>query len=107
MSDTGTLAARTQALEDLEALTRLKPRYWRCLDQKRWDDLATCFAADAPVDSGSGRYRSPRVAAVSQLLRTPGFDWRSFLLRWSREWLASGDSARDALPPGMRELSLT
>ena len=70
MSDTGTLAARIQALEDLEAIKRLKHRYWRCLDQKRWDELATCFAADATVDYGSGRYRFQGVDAIMQFLRT-------------------------------------
>jgi len=70
MSDTGILAARIQALEDLEAIKRLKHRYWRCLDQKRWDELATCFAADATVDYGSGRYRFQGVDAIMQFLRT-------------------------------------
>jgi hypothetical protein len=69
MSD-GTLAARVQALEDLEAIKRLKHQYWRCLDQKRWDELATCFTADATVSYGSGQYRFTGVDAIMHFLRT-------------------------------------
>ena len=51
------LEARLRTLEDLEAIKRLKYKYWRCLDQKRWDELAECFTADATVSYGGGQYR--------------------------------------------------
>jgi len=51
------LERRIAALEDVEAIKRLKYRYWRCLDQKRWDDLAECFTEDATVSYGGGKYR--------------------------------------------------
>src|SRR5690349_20902111 len=70
MTETTDLAARVQALEDLEAIKRLKHRYWRCLDQKRWDELAMCFTADASVDYGGGRYAFTGVDAIMQFLRT-------------------------------------
>lgn len=69
MQETTSLAQRIQALEDLEAIKRLKYRYWRCLDLKLWDELAGCFAADATVDYGSGRYRFEGVDAIMQFLR--------------------------------------
>jgi hypothetical protein len=63
------LEARIQALEDVEAIKRLKYRYWRCLDQKRWDELAECFTADATVDYGGGQYRFQGREAIMRFLR--------------------------------------
>ena len=63
------LEARLQALEDVEAIKRLKYRYWRCLDQKRWDELAGCFVEDATVSYGGGRYRFTGRAAIIGFLR--------------------------------------
>src|SRR5262245_18670395 len=69
MDDTADLARRIRALEDVEAIKRLKYRYWRCLDLKLWDELAGCFAADATVDYGNGRYRFQGVEAIMRFLR--------------------------------------
>jgi hypothetical protein len=69
MADANDLAARIQALEDLEAIKRLKHRYWRCLDTKRWEDLAECFTADATADYGEGRYRFAGRDAIMDFLR--------------------------------------
>ena len=62
------LERRIQALEDVEAIKRLKHRYWRCLDLKLWDELAGCFAPDASVDYGEGRYRFQGVEAIMRFL---------------------------------------
>jgi hypothetical protein len=43
-------------LHELEAIKRLKYKYLRCLDQKRWDELAECFTEDATSSYGGGRY---------------------------------------------------
>jgi hypothetical protein len=46
-----------ETLEDLlavHAICRLKHRYLRCLDQKKWDELATCFTPDATASYGGG-----------------------------------------------------
>jgi len=40
---------RTQALEDIEAIKRLKARYFRYLDGKLWDQLEGCFTEDAAL----------------------------------------------------------
>jgi hypothetical protein len=63
------LERRIQALEDVEAIKRLKYRYWRHLDLKQWDELADCFAADATVSYGDGRYRFAGVDAIMRFLR--------------------------------------
>jgi len=41
-------------LLELEAIKRLKYRYLRCLDQKRWDELAEVFTDDAVAAYGGG-----------------------------------------------------
>lgn len=43
-------------LQEIEAIKRLKYRYLRCLDQKRWNELAECFTADAHSSYGDGKY---------------------------------------------------
>ncbi len=48
-------APRTlEDLLDVHAIHELKHRYLRCLDQKAWDELATCFTADATARYGGG-----------------------------------------------------
>jgi hypothetical protein len=69
MANPTDLEARIRALEDLEAIKRLKYRYWRCLDLKRWDELAGCFTDDATVDYGGGTYRFQGVDAIMRFLR--------------------------------------
>jgi hypothetical protein len=44
-------------LDDLlaiHAIQRLKHRYFRCLDQKAWAELETCFTEDATASYGGG-----------------------------------------------------
>lgn len=43
-------------LQELEAIKRLKYRYLRCLDLKRWDELKECFVEDATSSYGGGKY---------------------------------------------------
>lgn len=43
-------------LEEIESIKQLKYRYFRCLDSKRWAELADCFAPDATSSYDSGRY---------------------------------------------------
>jgi hypothetical protein len=56
-------------LHELEAIKRLKYRYLRCLDQKRWDELAECFTADARSSYGGGRYAFEGRDAIMDFLR--------------------------------------
>jgi len=43
-------------LREIEAIKRLKYRYMRCLDQKRWAELGECFTDDARTSYGDGKY---------------------------------------------------
>ena len=40
-------------LVTLEEIRQVKYRYLRCVDQKRWDELADVFTPDASVDYGT------------------------------------------------------
>ncbi len=43
-------------LHELEAIKQLKYRYMRCIDQKRWEELAECFSEDATSSYGGGKF---------------------------------------------------
>ena len=40
----------------LEEIKQLKYRYMRCLDLKRWDEIADCFTDDAVAAYSGGKY---------------------------------------------------
>jgi hypothetical protein len=69
MADPRELEARLAALEDIEAIKRLKYRYWRCLDLKLFDELGECFTDDATVNYSGGQYRFTGRAAIMEFLR--------------------------------------
>lgn len=59
--------------EALEAIKRLKYKYMRCLDQKRWDEIAECFTKDATAAYSGGKYAfQGREAIVGFLSRAMG-----------------------------------
>jgi hypothetical protein len=43
------LAKRIATLEDIESIKRLKAKYWRCMDNKLWEELASCFVEDGSL----------------------------------------------------------
>jgi hypothetical protein len=43
-------------LEEIESIKKLKYKYFRCLDSKRWAELAECFAPDATSSYDGGKY---------------------------------------------------
>jgi hypothetical protein len=45
--------AAVERLVALEEIRRVKHRYLRCVDLKRWDELADTFTADATADYGT------------------------------------------------------
>jgi hypothetical protein len=57
-------------LVELEAIKRLKYRYLRCLDQKAWGELETCFDPSATASYGGGAYAFEGRAAIMDFLRT-------------------------------------
>ena len=61
-----------QELRDIEAIKQLKARYFRLMDQKKWDEWAMVFAQDAhlvvPEGAVDERGRAAVVASVSGVL---------------------------------------
>ena len=62
------LEARIRVLEDIEAIKRLKAKYWRCLDRKLWTEMEDVFAKDATADYGP-KYRLAGREAILQFLK--------------------------------------
>ena len=61
MTDLESLEKRVKFLEkecrrlsDIEAIRRLRYKYWRCIHKSLWDDLIDCYADGAVVDFGYG-----------------------------------------------------
>ena len=68
MSDLAALEKRIQALEDIEAIKRLKYKYWRCLDTKSWDEMEECFVDDATASDlkrGAGLLAAARAPSLA------------------------------------------
>jgi len=55
VTEANELEARIRALEDTEAIRRLKCRYWNSLDRKLVDEVVDCFYEKASVDYGPKR----------------------------------------------------
>jgi len=47
-------AARLAALEDIEAIKRLKASYFRLVDAKRWPEVKSLFSPDAEIAATAG-----------------------------------------------------
>ncbi len=43
-------------LSEIEAIKRLKYKYFRCLDSKKWNELTKCFTPDAKSSFSGGAY---------------------------------------------------
>jgi SnoaL-like domain len=56
-------------LVEIELIKRLKYKYLRCLDQKLWDDIETCFTPDATARYGGGLYEFDGRDAIMAFLR--------------------------------------
>lgn len=54
---------------DIEDIKRLKYTYLRCLDTKRWDELAATFTEDATSAYDSGKYSYSGRDAIMEFLR--------------------------------------
>ena len=63
------LEQRVAAMEDIEAIERLKHKYFRCLDCKLWDELAECFTEDATTSYTNGKYSFSGVEAIMDFLK--------------------------------------
>jgi len=69
MSDLAELEARVKVLEDIEAIKRLKYRYFRCLDKGQWEELAECFTEDAVTSYSGGKYSFQGVEDIIGFLK--------------------------------------
>lgn len=56
-------------LVEVEAIKRLKYKYLRCIDQKRWDELAETFTPDATSAYGDGKLSFQGRDAILDFLR--------------------------------------
>lgn len=63
------LERRVAAAEDLEAIKRLKHRYFRCLDCKLWEEMAECFVPDATTSYTDGKYSFQGIEAIMGFLK--------------------------------------
>lgn len=61
------LEARIKALEDIEAIKKLKAKYWRCCDKKLWNELEECFTEDAVADYFPNMHFDGRKAIIQFL----------------------------------------
>jgi bile-acid 7alpha-dehydratase len=57
-------------LQEIEAIKRLKYKYMRCLDLKRWDELAECFTEDATAAYSDGKYSFTGREQIMEFLRS-------------------------------------
>ena len=55
-------------LEEIEAIKRLKYKYFRCVDCKLWAELKGCFVEDATTSYSSGMYSYQGVDAIIKFL---------------------------------------
>ena len=55
-------------LQEIEAIKRLKYKYFRCLDQHGWDELRECFTEDASSAYGGGKYSFQGREQIMQFL---------------------------------------
>ena len=70
MNETEDISTRLTMLEDIEALKKLKARYFRCLDKKLWDELSDCFTDDATTAYTDGQLRLEGKQAIMDFLRS-------------------------------------
>jgi hypothetical protein len=61
---------RVAALEDIEAIKRVKARYWRYMDRKQWAELEQCFVEDATAEYPRRGVSSGRAAIVERVRKS-------------------------------------
>ena len=55
-------------LEEIEAIKQLKYRYMRCIDQKLWEEMESCFTPDATSSYSGGKYAFDGRDAIMKFL---------------------------------------
>jgi len=69
MAELTDLEKRIRVMEDIEAIKKLKAKYFRCVDKKLWDEMEGCFAEDAVADYGMGIELLQGRKAIIQFLK--------------------------------------
>lgn len=72
MAESNELLDLVRNLQSIEDIKRLKAKYWRCVDQKRWEEIGECFAEDCVADYGQGMVLNGRQAIVEFLRKSLG-----------------------------------
>ncbi len=68
MANLAELEARIRILEDIEAIKKLKAKYWRSVDKKLWIEMEEVFAEDATADYGP-KFQFQGRKAIIQFLK--------------------------------------
>jgi bile-acid 7alpha-dehydratase len=74
MNPQGEIEARVRRLEDIEAIKKLKAKYWRCVDRKLWGEMIEVFTEEATADYGPDIKLKGRQAIVDFLKGSLGAD---------------------------------
>jgi len=74
MAELADLETQIRVLGDIEAIKKLKAKYWRCIDKKLWDELEDCFVEDAVADYGKNLNFRGRKAIIQFLKDNLGSD---------------------------------
>ncbi|MBA7474868.1 Bile acid 7-alpha dehydratase [subsurface metagenome] len=74
MAELADLETQIRVLGDIEAIKKLKAKYWRCIDKKLWDELEDCFVEDAVADYGKNLNFQGRKAIIQFLKDNLGSD---------------------------------
>lgn len=64
------LEARIQVLEDIEAIRKLKAKYFHSIDRKQWGALTDCFTQDAVWESGKRKVEVRGAGKIVELIRS-------------------------------------
>jgi hypothetical protein len=63
------LEKRIGLLEDVEAVKKLKAKYFHSIDRKRWDELSECFCTNASWESIKRKVKVDGVEAIVDFIR--------------------------------------
>jgi hypothetical protein len=70
MSIPSDIEARMRVSEDIEAIKKLKAKYWRCMDKKMWTEMEQLYTEDARQEAGDWHVEGGGKAIVQSLSKT-------------------------------------
>ena len=69
MADLLELEKRIRVMEDIEAIKKLKAKYFRCVDKKLWDEMEEVWVEDAVANYGMGIELLQGIKAIIEFLK--------------------------------------